>query len=665
MRERVFRSLAGALAVLGLAVGVGLTVGPVRVKADPNGICIYEPAGVTTPIAGIPVLPECDVNRTLKTTAGGGGGTGAPLPGGTSSNATSNQSVGIQAYDGSGHLVPLQETGGALNVAGAGGGGGAPLPTNTTTPIAANQGVGIEAVLGANVVPLSANGSSLNTYINGGSIGNTAFGITGSLPAGANTIGVVGIGSGIGSSAGNPLYITGGSGGGASGTAGSAGSTAQYVQGIAGGVAIPVSGAFYQATQPVSGTVGLGTGIGSTSGNPLYVSGAGGGSGAPLSTATTTPIAASQGVGMEANVGGNMTALTATGNSLNTNITGGSIANTAFGITGAIPAGANSIGTVVLSGTFPTGYTPGSGSTGALGALGDLINDEIAVNTTLGTTNSTLSTISTNIAKNQYTSGALNVDVVAGGGGSGGGASGANGTAGTTAQYVQGAGPLGVPVAVSLPYSMSSDNQANQSYSAVGLVGYDSSGNNLDRIQEDGNGDLDVNIKGSSPVSLATGSNTIGSVAISGAGTTSGNPLYTACTSGCTGTGSVATGSSTFTTQLTGTGSSPICPNSSGVPTVTVKCTIVAISVGCAYNAASTCSGALPAANLGAIYDTNSTSGASQATQIFSYGALGGSTGFQTIFPWGPGGYTVQNGSLIANSGSFGTNVVLFISGHF
>lgn len=38
-----------------------------------------------------------------------------PLPGGSSTAAGNNQSLGIQAYDGSANMVPLQETGGSLN----------------------------------------------------------------------------------------------------------------------------------------------------------------------------------------------------------------------------------------------------------------------------------------------------------------------------------------------------------------------------------------------------------------------------------------------------------------------------------------------------------------------------------------------------------------------
>lgn len=58
-----------------------------------------------------------DTNGNLLVSLSGGGATlDLPLPGGSSTAVGNNQSVGIQAYDGSANLVPLQEINGSLNV---------------------------------------------------------------------------------------------------------------------------------------------------------------------------------------------------------------------------------------------------------------------------------------------------------------------------------------------------------------------------------------------------------------------------------------------------------------------------------------------------------------------------------------------------------------------
>jgi hypothetical protein len=70
------------------------------------------------------------------------------------------------------------------------------------------------------------------------------------------------------------LKVSGGAGGGASGSvtaAGTSGTTAQAVQGITGGVALPVSGTFFQATQPISAaSLPLPTGAATAAGQPSF-----------------------------------------------------------------------------------------------------------------------------------------------------------------------------------------------------------------------------------------------------------------------------------------------------------------------------------------------------------------------------------------------------------
>lgn len=73
-----------------------------------------------------------DSSHNLKVNCASGCSAGAsiPLPGGSNTAAAANQSVGIQAYDGSTNMVPLQESSGSLKVnctSGCGGSGGAPL----------------------------------------------------------------------------------------------------------------------------------------------------------------------------------------------------------------------------------------------------------------------------------------------------------------------------------------------------------------------------------------------------------------------------------------------------------------------------------------------------------------------------------------------------------
>lgn len=86
------------------------------------------------------------------TGCGGGGGAGAPLPGGTSTATAANQAVGIQGYDGSANMVPLQETGGSLNVKVTSGASTIPLTGGSTSvATAANQGVAIHAFNGSTI----------------------------------------------------------------------------------------------------------------------------------------------------------------------------------------------------------------------------------------------------------------------------------------------------------------------------------------------------------------------------------------------------------------------------------------------------------------------------------------------------------------------------------
>ena len=89
------------------------------------------------------------INVHCQTGCAGGGGAGAPLPGGSSTATTTNQSVGIQAYDGSANMVPLQETSGSLNVKVTSGASTIPLTGGSTgVATAANQGVAIHAYNG-------------------------------------------------------------------------------------------------------------------------------------------------------------------------------------------------------------------------------------------------------------------------------------------------------------------------------------------------------------------------------------------------------------------------------------------------------------------------------------------------------------------------------------
>ena len=147
-------------------------------------------------------------------------------------------------------------------------------------------------------------------------------------------------------------------------TAGIPTGTAISVQGVTGGVAIPVSGTFWPATQPISGTVTANAGTGTfTVGGTVTTT--------PPSNASTN-ITQWNGTAVSTNTGtrdaGTLRVTIATNDSVP--VTGtffqatqpvslaslpslatgsnaiGSITNTAFGITGAIPAGTNNIGDV-------------------------------------------------------------------------------------------------------------------------------------------------------------------------------------------------------------------------------------------------------------------------------------------------------------------------------
>lgn len=103
------------------------------------------------------IVNPVDVSGYVEThcMAGCGGGSGAPLPGNSSTAGGANQAIAVQGYDGSANVVPLQETNGWLKTYLAGGvalfpfsGGstGVATATNQTVGIAAYNGTTMDSV---------------------------------------------------------------------------------------------------------------------------------------------------------------------------------------------------------------------------------------------------------------------------------------------------------------------------------------------------------------------------------------------------------------------------------------------------------------------------------------------------------------------------------------
>ncbi len=143
------------------------------------------------------------LNVHCQTGCSGSGGQ-APLPGATSTATAANQSVGMQAYDGSANMVPLQETSGSLNVKVTSGASTIPLTGGSTAvATAANQGVAIHAFNGSTIDALrsyTVNGTagylaSLSTMYDPVSALNASVNAAGT--SGINAVAMQGINGGI------------------------------------------------------------------------------------------------------------------------------------------------------------------------------------------------------------------------------------------------------------------------------------------------------------------------------------------------------------------------------------------------------------------------------------------------------------------------------------
>jgi hypothetical protein len=145
----------------------------------------------------------------------------------------------------------------------------------------------------------------------------------------------------------------GGSTGGSVTAAGTNGTVAQAIQGITGGIAVPVSGTFYQATQPVSIAttvpVSLATSVPVT-GNFYQAT-------QPVSIATTVPVSLA---GSVTTIGSGAAGTPATG------------VQTIQGITGMTPIAVS--GTVTSSGLWPISGS-NSAAVNQTAATGDLVTD--------------------------------------------------------------------------------------------------------------------------------------------------------------------------------------------------------------------------------------------------------------------------------------------------
>lgn len=141
-------------------------------------------------------------------------------------------------------------TGGALSVSGSVSLSGSPSVAISGTPTV-NLAAGTNAI---GAVSVSNFPASQSVAV---SLGGSAVGAANPLPItdakldAAISAGAVTIGGSVSLTGTPAVTLTGGSVGSVT-AGGTAGSLAQSVQGIAGGVALPVSGSFWQATQPIS-----------------------------------------------------------------------------------------------------------------------------------------------------------------------------------------------------------------------------------------------------------------------------------------------------------------------------------------------------------------------------------------------------------------------------
>src|ERR1700732_2122117 len=162
---------------------------------------------------------------------------------------TSNSILDYSVCDASGNLN-VNVAAGSISITGA-----APLPGGTSTATAANQAIGIQAWDGtANLVPLKETSNALWVNVQNASLAVTGTfwqatqPISGAISFTAPQHVIVDSGGGGGSvtQGTSPWIVAGG------GTAGVPGTAVLTVQGVGSGTPVPVSGTFWQTTQPVS-----------------------------------------------------------------------------------------------------------------------------------------------------------------------------------------------------------------------------------------------------------------------------------------------------------------------------------------------------------------------------------------------------------------------------
>jgi hypothetical protein len=222
-----------------ISAGVLKVGGSVAISGTPGVSLVGTPSvGLTGPLpAGGNAIGSVSISNFPGTqTVALSGSPSVTLSGALPPGGNTLGSVNLAA--GSVGSVTAAGAGGSVGQAVQGISGGVPLTVAGGISQAGTWNVGVSSLPALSAGSNAIGSVTVSNFPSSQPVsGSVAVSSLPALPAGSSTIGTVGL------TAGSVGSVT---------AAGAGGTTAQAVQGIAGGVALPVSGSFWQATQPVS-----------------------------------------------------------------------------------------------------------------------------------------------------------------------------------------------------------------------------------------------------------------------------------------------------------------------------------------------------------------------------------------------------------------------------